>query len=212
VAVASAFQITHGNNVPTRQITFQERNSMRFVSTEFPGLYILEPKVLEDPRGFFLETYSRQLFEKNDLKYDFVQDNHARSNHKGVLRGLHFQIPPAAQTKLVRVTRGSVYDVAVDIRVGSPTYGKWLGIVLSEENFRQLLIPRGFAHAYQSLEDVTEFQYKVDAAYAPEYDSGIHWNDPSLAIEWPIRDVILAERDRSWPTLSEIRSPFIFVE
>lgn len=185
---------------------------MQFLSTGFLGLYVLEPKIFNDSRGFFLESYSRKIFEKNDFSYDFVQDNHARSNQKGVLRGLHFQRPPAAQTKLVRVTRGSVYDVALDIRIGSPTYGKWFGIVLSAENFRQLLIPHGFAHAYQCLEDVTEFQYKVDAFYAPDYDSGIRWNDPDIAIDWPVRDVILAERDRCWPKLSEIRSPFVFNE
>ncbi len=183
---------------------------MNFLKTEFPGLLILEPKVFKDSRGFFLETYSRRIFDVNGLAYDFVQDNHARSNQKGVIRGLHFQRPPAAQTKLVRVTKGSVYDVVVDMRVGSPTYGKWFGTVLSAANFKELLVPRGFAHAYQCLEDATEFQYKVDAFYAPECDCGLRWDDPDLAIDWPIRDAILADRDRAWPALAEIDSPFAF--
>jgi dTDP-4-dehydrorhamnose 3,5-epimerase len=178
--------------------------------TGFPGLFIIRPAVHGDGRGFFLESWSRRVFAEHGIEVDFVQDNHARSVKRGVLRGLHFQAPPAAQSKLVRVTRGAVYDVVVDLRVGSPTYGKWHAETLSEENFLQMFVPKGFAHAYLTLTDEVEFQYKVDAFYSPECDSGIFWNDPDLGIDWPEQDPILSDKDTHLQRLRDFASPFRF--
>ena len=183
---------------------------MRFMETTMPGLYLLEPKVFGDSRGFFLEGYNKKVFAENGFHIEFVQDNHARSEEKGVLRGLHFQLPPGTQAKLVRVTAGSVFDVAVDLRQGSPTYGKWEGFTLSADNKLQLLVPKGFAHGYLTLEPGTEFQYKVDDYYTPELDTGIRWNDPDIGVEWPVRDVILSDRDTKQPFLKDSPPPFVF--
>lgn len=181
---------------------------MNLVETEFPGLFILEPKVFQDERGFFLESFNKYYFEKNGLPVDFVQDNHAYSKGRGVLRGLHFQLPPFAQTKLVCVTRGAVIDVVVDLRKGSPTYLQIFKIELSAENFRRLLIPKGFAHGYETLTDESEFMYKVDAGYAPESEAGIRWDDPDLAINWETENPILSEKDKNLPPLAQFDSPF----
>lgn len=188
---------------------------MQFHETGLPGLLLVEPKVLRDSRGFFLETWSRKAFASLGLGYDFVQDNHARSVSPGVLRGLHFQVPPASQAKLVRVSRGAVFDVAADLRKGSPTFGKWFGAILSAENFRQMLIPRGFAHGYLTLAPDTEFQYKVDAPYAPDLDAGLAWDDPDLAVAWPLAEhgvaaPLLSDKDRLLPRLAGFDSPFTF--
>ncbi len=164
---------------------------------------LIIPKVFEDDRGFFMETYRKDLFEIAGIKGDFVQDNHSRSKH-GVLRGLHFQKEPYAQAKIVRCVRGEVFDVAVDLRRNSPTFGKWVGAVLSEENKHMLYIPRGFAHGFVVLSDVAEVIYKVDNVYAPEYERGLIWNDPDVGVEWPIKNPVLSEKDRSWPTLKEL--------
>lgn len=182
---------------------------MRLIETDIPDLVILEPRVFQDERGFFMESYNKEMLASYGLEYDFIQDNHARSG-EGVLRGLHFQKPPMDQAKLVRVTRGSVYDVAVDLRKGSPTYGKWAGVTLSADNFLQFLVPRGFAHGYVTLEPDTEFQYKVDNYYAPKLDGGIIWNDPDLAIDWPVESPTLSAKDRELPTLTEFDSPFVY--
>jgi len=181
---------------------------LQIVQTGIPGLVLLEPKVHGDHRGFFLETFRKDFLRDAGLPHDFVQDNHARSEQAGVLRGLHFQLPPATQAKLVWVTAGSVYDVAVDLRAGSPTYGKWYAVTLSASNFRRLLVPRGFAHGYMTLEPGTEFQYKVDAYYAPELDAGIIWNDPDLAIPWPDIPPVLSDKDTALPRLRDFRTPF----
>jgi len=184
---------------------------LKIVQTGIAGLVVLEPVVHGDHRGFFLETFRRDTLEQAGLPCDFVQDNHARSADAGVLRGLHFQLPPATQAKLVWVTRGSVYDVAVDLRADSPTYGHWFAETLSASNFKRLLVPRGFAHGYMTLEPDTEFQYKVDAYYAPHLDAGIAYNDPSLAIPWPLpagTSPILSEKDRNLPLLADFRTPF----
>jgi len=180
--------------------------------TGIPGLVVIQPKVFTDNRGFFLETYSRQAFAAAGLDYDFVQDNHARSVRKGVLRGLHFQRPPSAQAKLVWAIRGAVFDVAVDLRRGSPTYGRWYGIELSADNFSRLMIPRGFAHGYVTLTEEAEFMYKVDAPYAPSDDAGIAWNDPDIAVRWPVTDPILSAKDTVQPLLSQMESPFRYQE
>ncbi|TVM19722.1 dTDP-4-dehydrorhamnose 3,5-epimerase [Oceanidesulfovibrio indonesiensis] len=182
---------------------------MRLIETDIPDLMILEPKVFQDERGFFMESYNSEALASYGLDYNFIQDNHAKSG-QGVLRGLHFQRPPMDQTKLVRVTRGAVYDVAVDLRKGSPTYGKWVGVTLSASNFLQFLVPRGFAHGYVTLEPDTEFQYKVDNYYAPKLDGGIIWNDPDLAIDWPVESPVLSAKDRELPRFKDFESPFVY--
>lgn len=181
---------------------------MEFIETSLKGAFLIKPKVFRDERGFFLESWNEKIFSENGISAKFVQDNHSMSVKYGVLRGLHFQLPPNAQAKLVRVTRGKVYDVIVDLRKNSPTFGKWEGFDLSAENFQMLFIPRGFAHAYLTLEDNTEFIYKVDGFYAPESDSGIIWNDPDLAIDWPIRNPILSEKDSKLQKFKGFDSPF----
>ncbi|MBI9112506.1 dTDP-4-dehydrorhamnose 3,5-epimerase [Maridesulfovibrio ferrireducens] len=183
---------------------------MNLIETEFPGLIIIEPKVFRDERGFFLESFNRSFFVKNGLPADFVQDNHAYSSGIGVLRGLHLQLPPHAQAKLVWVTRGIVNDVVVDLRKGSPTYLKSFKIELSAKNFRRLFIPKGFAHGYETLTEENEFMYKVDAGYAPESESGIRWDDPDLAIEWKSENPVLSEKDNKLSALSQFESPFKF--
>ena len=183
---------------------------MRLVKTEFPGLMIMEPQVLRDKRGFFLESFNRNFFAENDLPVDFVQDNHAYSLGKGVVRGLHLQMPPYTQSKLVWVTRGAVCDVVVDLRKGSPTYCKFFKIELSAKNFRRLFIPKGFAHGYETLTGESEFMYKVDAGYFPESEAGVRWNDPDLAIDWKSANPILSDKDGRLPLLGQFDSPFEF--
>jgi len=181
-----------------------------FQATDFPGLWLYAPKVFGDERGFFMESYNQCVFVAQGLDIAFIQDNHALSRSKGVLRGLHFQNPPRAQTKLVRVTRGEVLDVVLDLRKGSPTYGKSQGFVLSETNFLQLLVPKGFAHGYLTLTPNVEFLYKVDDTYAPEADSGLLWNDPDLAIDWGLTDPILSAKDATLGRFKDFVSPFVF--
>lgn len=181
---------------------------MEFTPTKFKEAWLIKPKVFQDNRGFFLESYSKKVFEEHGITADFVQDNHSMSVNKGVLRGVHFQKPPCPQAKLVRVVRGSVYDVIVDLRKDSPTFGQWEGFNLSAENFSMLFVPRGFGHAFCTLEDNTEFMYKVDGFYAPECDSGIIWNDPTLNIDWPIKDPILSDKDKALQKFSDLESPF----
>ncbi|WP_316901165.1 dTDP-4-dehydrorhamnose 3,5-epimerase [Pseudodesulfovibrio indicus] len=187
---------------------------MQVHKTEFPGLLVLVPQVFQDERGFFLESYSEQQFREIGIDSPFVQDNHAYSKDVGVLRGFHFQTPPKAQAKLVWVTRGAVLDVVVDLRKGSPTYGKSERIILSAANFKRLFVPRGFGHAYVTLMPDTEFQYKVDAPYSPANEGGILWDDPAIAMDWQSalqgREPILSEKDRRLPTLAEFDSPFVF--
>ena len=172
------------------------------IPTPINDLYIIEPTVFGDNRGFFMESYSKKDFQEIGLDMDFVQDNHSKSK-KGVLRGLHFQTR-FTQGKLVRVTRGSVWDVAVDLREGSETFGQWYGLLLSEENKKMFYVPEGFAHGFVTLEDETEFQYKCTDFYYPEYDSGIFWNDDILKIEWPISDygilineLVISDKDKN---------------
>ena len=174
-----------------------------FVRLEIPDVILIKPKVFEDERGYFMETYKKSDFEKAGIKGDFVQDNHSRSRY-GVLRGLHFQKEPYAQAKIVRCVKGVIYDVAVDLRRNSPTFGKYVSVILSEYNKYMLYIPRGFAHGFLVLSDVAEVVYKVDNEYAPEYEGGVIWNDPDLNIPWPIDNPILSEKDKKWPTLKEL--------
>jgi len=183
---------------------------MRLIETGLPGLVLIEPKVFRDERGYFLETYSREKFAGLGIQADFVQDNHAYSAQPFVLRGLHFQNPPFAQAKLVWVVRGRVLDVAVDLRRGSPTFGRNYCVELSAENFMRLFIPRGFAHGYLTLEPDTEFLYKVDAPYAAASDAGILWNDPDLAVPWPGCEPVLSAKDRALPPLQDFSTPFVY--
>jgi len=174
------------------------------IPTPIPDLFIVEPTVFGDSRGFFMETYSKKEFHEIGVDIDFVQDNHSRSK-KGTLRGLHFQ-KEFPQAKLVRVIKGEVYDVAVDIRKNSATFGRWFGVVLSEENKKQFFIPEGFAHGFLALSEIVEFTYKCSNYYHPEDESGIVWNDRSIAIDWPLKEygineLILSDKDRKLPTL-----------
>lgn len=171
-----------------------------------PDVLLITPRRLGDERGFFSETYSRKTLAEAGFDRPFVQDNHSLSTHRGVLRGLHFQRPPFMQDKLVRVTHGAVFDVAVDIRRGSPTFGQWVGVELSAENWRQVLVPAGFAHGFVTLTEHAEVLYKVSDYYAPDAEDGLLWNDPDIGIEWPIpaREVTAKARDRDWPTLAQL--------
>jgi len=181
---------------------------MKFTTTELDGVFLISPDVHGDHRGFFLESYTSKEMEAHGLPVNFVQDNHARSLVKGVLRGMHFQKPPFAQSKFVRVTRGAVYDVVIDMRKSSCSFGKWAGFTLTEENHDMLFVPKGFAHGYCTLTDDTEFMYKVDAYYAPAHDAGIRWNDPDIAIKWPVESPVLSDKDNKLPLLKDIVSPY----
>jgi len=176
--------------------------------TGLSGAKLIEPTVYGDHRGFFMESYQEKLWNERGLVYRFVQDNHSLSREAGVLRGLHYQLNPLAQTKLVRVTKGAVYDVIVDIRRGSPSYGKWEGFILSADNHRQLLVPRGFAHGFCTLVPDCEVQYKVDQYYSQAHDRGIAWNDPALAIDWPTNTPVLSDKDGRHPLLADADNNF----
>ncbi|MDT0161602.1 dTDP-4-dehydrorhamnose 3,5-epimerase [Bacillus sp. AG4(2022)] len=186
---------------------------MNFIETSLNGVIIVEPKVFGDHRGWFMEAYNESAFLESGIDVNFVQDNQSFSATKGTLRGLHYQLNPKAQTKLVRCTRGAIFDVAVDIREGSPSYGKWVGIELNSENKKQLLVPKGFAHAFITLTDNVEVQYKVDELYSPENDRGIIWNDPEIGIDWPMDiNPILSEKDQKAPLLKNSENNFIYGE
>ena len=181
---------------------------MEFIRNDLEGIVLIKPDVHADQRGFLLESYSRDRYTKCGIAASFIQDNHSLSVKKGVVRGLHFQVPPATQNKLVRVTRGAICDIVVDLRKSSKTFGKWLSFDLSADNFRQLYVPAGFAHGFCTLEDNTEVQYKVDNPYSPAHDSGIRWNDPDIAIVWPVDDPVLSVKDGNLPYLRNFASPF----
>lgn len=188
-------------------------SKFRKVSTPVEGLYVIEPTVFEDSRGFFMESWNKKAFEEIGFHLNFVQDNHSKSR-KGALRGLHFQIKHP-QGKLVRVVKGAVFDIAVDLRKGSPTFGKWYGIILSEENKKMLYIPEGFAHGFLVLTKEADFLYKATEYYYPEYDAGIVWDDPDIGIEWPLKEFgieypILSEKDKSLPKLRDIAGKLDF--
>lgn len=180
--------------------------------TAIPDVLILEPKVFGDARGFFFESYNENDFKQaTGLDVKFVQDNHSRSS-KGVLRGLHYQLPPHAQGKLVRCVRGAVFDVAVDIRKSSPTFGQWAGVELSEDNHRQFWIPPGFAHGFLTLSDTADFLYKTTACYAPSHDRGIAWNDPAVGIQWPELGMapLLSGKDQATRRLADVSAGDLF--
>lgn len=182
---------------------------MEFKETDIKGVYILEPRVFKDPRGYFFESFSKREFEEAIGKVDFVQDNESCSS-KGVVRGLHFQKPPYSQAKLVRCVRGKVLDVAVDLRQNSPSYGKFVAVELSEDNHRQFFIPKGFAHGFEVLSDIAVFQYKCDEYYHPETEGGIDIFDAELGIPWKVNidEAIVSEKDKKHPLLKDFISPF----
>lgn len=185
---------------------------MEVITTGIDGVFIIEPKVFGDNRGYFFESFNaREFAEKTGKEVTFVQDNESMSRY-GVLRGLHFQLPPYSQSKLVRVVKGKVLDVAVDIRKGSSTYGKYVSCEMTETNKRQFFVPKGFAHGFCVLSDEAVFQYKCDEFYHPEAEGAIAWNDPDIAINWPItaEEIILSEKDKHHSCLKDFESPFIF--
>jgi dTDP-4-dehydrorhamnose 3,5-epimerase len=186
---------------------------MNVIKTEIEGVVIIEPRLFKDDRGYFFESFSQRDFNEQVRTITFVQDNESKSSY-GVLRGLHFQLPPFAQSKLVRVIKGAVLDVAVDIRKGSPTYGKHVSVELTEDNHRQFFIPQGFAHGFSVLTPEVIFQYKCDNFYAPKNEGAIAWNDPDLGIDWkvPADKVILSPKDGNHPMLKDIDSPFTYGE
>ena len=183
---------------------FQFSIIMKVIETEIEGVFILEPRVFGDDRGYFFESFSLKHFEEKVSKTVFVQDNESKSKY-GVLRGLHYQLPPYTQAKLVRVVKGRVLDVAVDIRKGSPTFGKYVAVELSEENKLQFFLPKGFAHGFAVLSEEAIFQYKCDEYYAPDYEGAICYDDPDLEIDWrlPLEDIILSEKDKKHPRLRD---------
>ncbi|WP_166241186.1 dTDP-4-dehydrorhamnose 3,5-epimerase [Paenibacillus turpanensis] len=176
---------------------------MNIIPSRLDEVMIIEPKVFEDSRGFFMESYTQKKFSELGININFTQDNHSLSKQAGVLRGLHYQLAPKAQTKLIRVLNGAIYDVVLDIRRSSPTFGQWQGFILSEYNKRQLLVPKGFAHGFCTLVPDTQVFYKVDEYYSPEHDRGILWSDPALGIDWPLSQAVLSEKDQKHPLFSE---------
>ena len=183
---------------------------MQVEHLNIPDVRLLSPRKHDDRRGFFSETYNKKAFAALGIDIDFVQDNHSYSADKGTVRGLHFQTPPFAQDKLVRVARGSVFDIAVDLRQGSSSYGRHASAVLSADAWNQILVPIGFAHGFMTLEPDTEVIYKVSNYYAPDHDKGLLWNDPALGINWPISDdeAVFSEKDGKLPRLAELVTPF----
>lgn len=183
---------------------------MEVKTTSIPGVLLLKPRYFHDARGYFVETYNARAARDAGLTAEFVQDNQALSLKRGTVRALHFQTPPRVQGKLVRVLRGSIYDVAVDLRVGSPDYGRWVAATLTAQGGEQFFVPRGFGHGYCTLEADTEVAYKVDDYYAPECERGLAWDDPALGIAWPVApaDAVLSDKDRKLPRFADFASPF----
>ena len=175
----------------------------KFKKLDIPDVILVMPKIYRDDRGYFMEIYKESEFKENGIKSNFIQDNQSFSKY-GVLRGLHFQLNPYAQAKLVRCVRGVIFDVAVDLRKDSPYFGKYVSIILSEYNKYSLYIPRGFAHGFLVLSDYAEVHYKVDNEYSPSHEYGLIWNDPEVDIEWPIEEPLLSEKDRRWPSLNSL--------
>ena len=183
---------------------------MNIIETNLQDVKIIETDVFGDHRGFFTESYTKDKFIAAGITEDFIQDNHSLSVEPGVLRGLHYQLAPKAQTKILRVVTGSIYDVIVDMREGSPTYGKWEGYILSEYNHRQLYVPKGFAHGFCTITGNVNVQYKVDELYSPEHDRGIIYNDPEIGIFWPMNNAILSEKDKKHPAFKDAEKNFIW--
>jgi len=181
-----------------------------FETLEIPGVILVKARSFPDDRGFFMETYKKSEFERNGIPFNFVQDNYSYSSKRAVLRGLHHQMNPHAQGKLVFPIRGRIFDVAVDIRKGSPTYARWVGVELSSDDPSMLYVPAGFAHGFQVLSEEADVTYRVTDEYAPEVDRGIIWNDPDLAVEWPLANPLLSPKDESMPRLKDAENNFEF--
>ncbi|MCQ6558852.1 dTDP-4-dehydrorhamnose 3,5-epimerase [Paenibacillus mendelii] len=181
---------------------------MKIIKTELEGVIMLETDVFGDNRGYFTESYNQARFEEAGINNSFIQENHSFSSVAGTLRGLHYQLEPMAQTKLVQAITGAIYDVVVDIRQGSATYGRWTGVILSESNNRKLLVPKGFAHGFCTLTANTHVFYKVDQYYSKAHDRGILWSDPELGIVWPASDLVLSEKDKLHPSLQDAENNF----
>ena len=183
---------------------------MKITALSIPDIKLIEPKVFKDKRGVFMESYSKRSFEQGGIECDFVQDNYSLSINAGVIRGLHFQHPPFAQAKLIWVTKGRIWDVALDLRKASPTYGQHVSIELSHKTPQMLFIPVGFAHGFATMEPNSEVQYKTDNYYAPDHDAGILWSDPDIAIDWPVKsgDVILSDKDAALPAFADFQNNF----
>jgi len=181
---------------------------MKIIETKLSGVYILEPKVFGDHRGYFMESYNQKVMEELGLEYKLIQDNQSLSAEASTIRGLHYQLNPKAQTKIVRALTGAIYDVVVDIRKSSSTFGQWVGVILSAENKRQIVVPKGFAHGICTLVPNTQIMYKVDEYYSPEHDRGILWNDPALGIDWPTSTPILSDKDKNQPLLKDAEINF----
>lgn len=183
---------------------------MQIEETRLPGVQILTPRRFGDARGWFMETYNAARMAEAGIKIDWVQDNQSFSAAKGTLRGLHYQKPPHAQDKLVRCSRGAILDVAVDFREGSPSFGQWVGVELTAENGRQLLVPKGFLHGFVTLVEDTEVQYKCSDFYAPDCDGAVRWDDPDLGIDWGVSDPVLSDKDQKAPLLVDAPRPFVW--
>lgn len=181
---------------------------MKIIPLQLKGAALLDPVVHGDHRGFFMESYNESVMQEIGVDINFIQDNQSLSAEPGVLRGLHYQLNPKAQTKLIRVLTGAIYDVILDIRKGSPTFGQWVGVILSENNKRQLLVPKGFAHGFCTLVQNTQVLYKVDEYYSPEHDRGILWNDPALGIDWPVSEPLLSDKDQRHPLFEKAEMNF----
>ncbi|GAF12652.1 LOW QUALITY PROTEIN: dTDP-4-dehydrorhamnose 3,5-epimerase [Bacillus sp. JCM 19046] len=181
---------------------------MEIKKTKLAGVVILQPRIYGDDRGYFVETFNQEQFERVGVDSKFIQDNQSLSKQAGTIRGLHYQLAPDAQTKIVRCAAGAIYDVAVDIRKDSPTYKEWVGVILSAENQTQLVVPKGFAHGFCTLVPDTIVAYKVDNAYSPKNDRGIRWNDPELAIDWPAYAPTLSKKDRVHPLFHQAEMNF----
>ncbi|EIB7890456.1 dTDP-4-dehydrorhamnose 3,5-epimerase [Listeria monocytogenes] len=183
---------------------------MEIIESKLAGVKLVKPKVFGDHRGFFMESYNEKAFHEAGIDMKFIQDNHSLSVEAGVLRGMHYQTNPKAQTKLIRVATGAIYDVVVDMRKGSPTYGEWEGYILSEANKHQLLVPQGFAHGFCTITENVNVLYKVDQLYSPENDAGIAYDDPDLNITWPTDKLILSDKDTKHPRLKDAENNFVW--
>lgn len=181
---------------------------MNKTATGLDGVFILEPRMFQDNRGYFMESYNQRAMKELGFDFDFIQDNQSLSRETGVIRGLHYQLSKSAQTKLVRCLKGAIFDVAVDIRKNSPTFGKWVGVELTAQNQKQLLVPKGFAHGFCTLEPDTVVAYKVDAFYSPAHDRGIRFDDPVIGIDWPVKTPVLSDKDGRLPFLATAENDF----
>jgi len=181
---------------------------VEFIATKFRDAWLIRPEMHRDARGFFVETYTRKMFDSHGITAAFIQDNHSMSVTPGVLRGLHLQRPPFTQSKLVRVIHGAIFDVVVDLRKDSPTFGQWEGFSLTDEDASMLFVPKGLAHGFCTIAPRTEVIYKVDEYYAPNHDGGLRWNDPDLGIRWPVDAPVLSEKDKLLPLFKDFVSPF----